>query len=92
MQTATHSLSAAVADGTITEEAAFCGLSPDDVQALARSAHRDARVLVRLRSRDAEGRMIMSVAAVAEWQPGQSLIADRMWDYGDIRDITAVTS
>jgi hypothetical protein len=86
-----HSLAGAVADGTISEESAYCGLSPDDLQSLA-GRHPSAEVLVRLRSRDADGRTILRARDLAAWSRSDAtLIADgRAWRSLDIRDVLAI--
>jgi hypothetical protein len=55
-----HSLTIAVVNGTVTAEAAYCGLSPADVLSLA-DRQPTLHVLVRLRSADADGRTVMQV-------------------------------
>jgi hypothetical protein len=89
MQSA-HSLTIAVADGTVT--AAYCGLSPADVHSLADS-HPTLEVLVRLRSADADARTVMQVRDLAAWSTSAiKLIVQgqgRAWCASNIRDVTA---
>ena len=63
-----HSLTIAVADGTVTAEAAYCGLSPAEVHSLA-DHHPTLDVLVRLRSADADGRTVVKGYAILERSP-----------------------
>ena len=83
-----HTLTNAVADGTVTEEIACCGLMPDDIDRLA-ERYADAQLLVRLRNSVADGRAFMSVGDLLRWRDsGDTIIADlRLWHYGDIRDV-----
>jgi hypothetical protein len=91
MQSA-HSLTIAVADGTVT--AAYCGLSPADVHSLADS-HPTLEVLVRLRSADADARTVMQVRDLAAWSTSaiklivQGQGQGRAWCASNIRDVTA---
>ena len=91
MDHAKHSLSVAVADGTISEQSACCGLSPDDLQSLA-GRHPGAEVLVRLRSRDADGRTILRARDLVAWSRSDAtLIAHgRAWKSSDIRDVLTI--
>jgi len=86
-----HSLVAAVHDGTITDEAAFCGLKPNDVERLYEH-HPDAFVLVRLRSSKGDDRDVLSIHKLWEWRRAQTprRLHDRWWYYEDIRDVMAV--
>jgi hypothetical protein len=82
-----HSLTAAVADGTITEHTAFCGLTQADVTHLAKN-HPEARLLVRFRSAHADGRMTVSAKALEAFEYAE---IDGTRFYGsDIRDVMAV--
>jgi hypothetical protein len=85
-----HSLTLAVADRTVTAEAANCGLSPVDVHSLA-DRHPTLDVLVRLRSADADGRTVMQARDLAAWSMSNvKLIAQgRAWFASDIRDVAA---
>lgn len=88
----THSLSEAVADGVVTEKAAFCGLSKEDVQSLAIS-HPKAKVLVRFRSPHGDNRKVMSadgVVAFGKNAENAYIIDGITYRYSDIRDIMAV--
>lgn len=83
-----HSLTAAVSDGTISEEAAFCGLSPASVIALQRN-HPGAQVLVRFRGRQGDGRKVMFASDLVD--NGSQFICDgNSFGYCDIRDVMAV--
>jgi len=86
-----HSLAAAVRDGTITNEAAFCGLKPDDVEQLYEH-HPDALVLVRLRSSKGDDRDVLSIRKLWEWRRAKTprRLHSRWWYYEDIRDVMAV--
>jgi hypothetical protein len=64
-----HLLTIAVADGTVTAEAAYCGLSPAEVHSLA-DRHPTLDVLVRLRSADADGRTVVKGYAIPQRSPG----------------------
>lgn len=59
-----HSLTAAVADGTITDQDAFCGLTLAHVEALA-IRHPSCELLVRLRFREGDGRTILRATEFA---------------------------
>jgi hypothetical protein len=87
---AQHSLAHAVDDGTVTEEAAFCGLTPADVDSLV-TRFPGATVLVRFRSRSADGRAVLIVRDFALWSRSeQPLSADgREWSPSEIRDVSA---
>ena len=88
-----HTLVDAVLDGTITADAAFCGLSSKDIEHLKADAdHAKALVLIRLRTRYADGRTIMSIEDLARWLcEDYVLAADGMeWEKRDIRDIFPV--
>jgi hypothetical protein len=94
----THSLSAAVADGTITEEAAFCGLSIEDIHKLSRrftqplSYHTRAHILVRFRGGNGDARKVMTVEDLARWMgaSGAVFVEGLAFHIDDIRDVTAV--
>jgi hypothetical protein len=77
-----HSLAEAVADGTITEQAAFCGLTPEDMVTLA-SRHPHAEVLVRYSSRLGDWRAVMLACDF----PGNALGVGTL---RDVRDVFAV--
>ncbi len=85
-----HSLTIAVADGTVTAAAAYCGLSPADVTSLA-DRHPTLDVLVRLRSADADGRTVMRVRDLAAWSTSgiKLIVQGRAWCALDIRDVAA---
>ena len=84
-----HSLSAAVAAGVITEEAAFCGLFPADLQALAFAAPL-AKVLIRFRSSTlGDGRHVTTAKSAHSFTlTGHGIGTD--FPPQAIRDITAV--
>jgi hypothetical protein len=86
-----HSLSDSVSDGTISEYTAFCGLSLCDIIKLA-TKHPDARLLVRFRGVQGDGRKIMTAGYFLEWKAelGKILIEDVLFLYRDIRDVMAV--
>jgi len=88
-----NSLSAAVADGTISEHAAICGLRLDDLVALA-VAHANLRLCVRLRGNQGDARLIMTVGEINEWRRLQIPLHrnEIWWSYSDIRDILALAS
>jgi hypothetical protein len=86
----THSLTAAVADGTVTESAAFCGLRPTDIAKLSRR-HGNLSLLVRLRSRYADGRTLLPVSEFVLWTNGEMNIGDG-WTPEHIRDVTAAAT
>jgi hypothetical protein len=85
-----HSLTIAVADETVTAEAAYCGLSPADVHSLA-DRHPTLEVLVRLRSADADARTVMQVRDLAAWSTSaiKLIVQGRAWCASDIRDVAA---
>ncbi|TAM91145.1 hypothetical protein EPN42_04600 [bacterium] len=72
----TTTLDAAVADGTISREAAAFGLSHEDVVRLARSPHADASLLVRLRNATGDCRIITTAQRMATWTRAET--ADRV--------------
>lgn len=78
----------AVTDGTIADHAAFCGLSPNDIKRLVEN-HADAKLLVRLRNAQGDGRAFMSVKDIHRWRDSNdTIVADlRLWHYDDIRDV-----
>ena len=86
-----HTLANAVADGTITDYAAFCGLMPDDIDRLAMK-YADARILVRLRTKRGDASTVMSVGEFIRWRErDDTIIANlRLWNYSDIRDVFPV--
>lgn len=87
-----HSLSQAVADGTVSGTAALCGLSPDDMTRLAR-VHGAALVLVRLRSATADERVIISASDFASFADlGRLRACGREWSHADVRDVCAIAS
>ncbi len=61
-----HSLAAAVANGTVSDVAARCGLSQEDLRVLA-DHHGSADVLVRLRSHVADGRIVCRIRDFLAW-------------------------
>lgn len=83
-----HTLSHAVIDGTLSESAAYCGISAENIEKLL-EAYNEALVVVRLRSSSADGRAVLSINDVARWiRERDFLVADgRRWHYDDIRDI-----
>jgi len=83
-----HSLQAAVADGTISEMVAYCGLSPADVEKLV-AHHSTAEVLVRFRSAKGDGRTKISVSELIDLANHPSKRVDG-FGYRDIRDVMAV--
>jgi hypothetical protein len=93
------SFEAAVADGTISEEAASRGLSETDVIALA-TRHPKAMLLVRMRSERGDARVHLTAAEVASWSltdrsPRADLRPNINWDlgpwsYSEIRDVYPV--
>ena len=92
MNKATHSLTPAVADGTLTDEAAFCGLSTKDVERLSEQ-HSEAFVAVRLRTAHADGRAVLTIADLARWmRDDDALVADgQRWKHQDIRDVFPIS-
>jgi hypothetical protein len=93
MNNLTHSLAPAVADGTLTEEAAFCGLNPEDIDHLM-ERHPELSLLVRLRSDHADGRFVFTVRDLHAWtkQGVPRLIDDVLWYTDDIRDVLALAA
>jgi hypothetical protein len=83
-----HSLTAAVADGTITDQDAYCGLTPAHVEALA-IRHPSCELLVRLRSREGDGRTILRATDLAAWvrSLGPLMVNRTSWLPSDIRDV-----
>lgn len=88
----THSLDKAVADGTITEQAAFCGISKEDLEKLVRAKYWNDTVLVRFRHAHGDGRKVMTINEL--WSMSHLSrsvhIDDTNFGYYDIRDISAV--
>ena len=91
-QTRTHSLSAAVDDGTITAERAMCGLTMMDLARL-RVGHPTAEVLVRLRGPGADGRIVMMIEQLAGWLVDGGTITSEgvAWGPSEIRDVMPIT-
>jgi hypothetical protein len=87
-----NSLSSAVAAGIIAEEAAFCGLSPADVNALVDAGFGSLEVVVRVRSARGDGRGRLSLDNLDRLGPNETIVVGGLpWAYGEIRDIMAAT-
>ena len=83
-----HSLTPAVTDGTLTEQAAFCGL----VERLS-TRHAESLVRVRFRTARADGRTIMPIGDLARWtRDNDMLVADgRRWKNEDVLDVFPIS-
>ena len=89
-----HSLYAAVADGTISAEAAFCGLAQEDVARLA-ERHPGALLLVRLRDiTTGDKREIMSAQELIDWRnaPTPRRVNQGWWYFENIRAVEAISN
>ena len=84
----------AVVAGIVSERAAFCGLSEQDVLALAQRAPATA-LLVRFRNNRGDGRAIVTSADLASASKGTLTAAwreaARAWDIDDVMDVTLLS-
>lgn len=83
----------AIADGVLTRERTLVGLCKDDVDRLTRSKFANCTLLVRFRSSEADGRMVMTANdLVALAQSEDHSRAKPGFGYDEIRDIFPLRS
>jgi hypothetical protein len=78
----------AITDGVLSRERALIGLHKEDVDRLTRSAYANCTLLVRFRSSQADGRMVMTpndVVALEQCTGHDGM--ERTFGYDEIRDI-----
>jgi hypothetical protein len=91
-----HSLSAAVAAGAISDEAAFGGMQPQDVTNLRAAGFGQSLIVVRFQT----GRTVLTVDAFAEWEanarnirgPLMGTFGEQLWVNDGIRDVSAMAN
>ncbi len=87
-----NSLDSAIADGTVSQYAAFGGLSKEDIRNLYRVKHFGLDVLVRLRGKNGDARKVLSVEEFVYWQDNKTTLVAQETEFTwlEVRDVSGV--